>query len=125
MRVRLAHERACRRRVEAALEPGLELAAVEREEVGALLALDVDHLDELARPHLVRERSGSIDADVEPRLGERGRELLLLVTSRRCAADLDEELGRRRRAVDDPPCRCRDDDRHGPFGTERLRRARG
>ena len=78
-RVRLAHERARGRRVEPALEPRLELPAMEREEVGALLALDVDHLDELACAHLVGERRRRVDPEVEPRLGEWGRELLLLV----------------------------------------------
>ena len=124
-RVGLAHQRARRRRVEAALEPRLELPAMEREEVGALLALDVDHLDELACAHLVGERSRGVDAEVEPRLGERRRELLLLVGARRRAPHLDEELGRGRRAVDDAPRRCRDDDGHGALRAERLRRSGG
>ena len=40
---------------------------------------DVDHLDELAVPHLVRERRRPVDAEVEPRFGERRRQLHLLV----------------------------------------------
>ena len=71
-RVRGAHQRAGRRRVEAALEAVLELAPVEGEEVRALLALDVDDLDVLARAHLVGERGRRVDAEVEPRLGQRG-----------------------------------------------------
>ena len=105
--------------------PDSSLRAVEGEEVGALLSLDVDHLDELARADLVGERRRGVDAEVEPRLGERWRELLLLVAARRRAPDLDEELGRRRRAVDDAPCRSRDDDRHGALRAEGLCRAGG
>ena len=98
---------------------------MEGEEVGALLALDVDHLDELAGAHLVGERGRGVDAEVEPRLGERWRELLLLVAARRRAAHLDEELGRRRRAVDDAPGRSGDDDRHRALRAEGLCRAGG
>ena len=91
---------------------------MEREEVGALLALDVDHLDELTGAHLVRERRGRVDPEVEPWLGERRREFLLLVAARRRATHLDEKLGGRRRAVDDTPRRCRDDDvTRAPHGT--------
>ena len=122
LRVRLPHERASRRRVEAALEARLELASMEREEVGALLALDVDHLDELTGAHLVGERRGSVDPEVEPWLRERRREFLLLVAARRRATHLDEKLGGRRRAVDDTTRRCRDDDRDSALRTERLRR---
>ena len=98
---------------------------MEGEEVGALLALDVDHLDELACAHLVGERRRRIDPEVEPRLGERRWELLLLVGARGRASHLDEELGRGRRAVDDAPRRCRDDDGHGALRSERLRRSCG
>ncbi len=63
-------------------------------------------------------------ADVQARLGERRRELVLLVRARRRAADLDEELGRGRGAVDDPPAGRGHDDRHRAVGPERLRRAR-
>ena len=52
---------------------------MEREEVRALLPLDVDHLDELAGAHLVREGGRRVDTHVESRLGERRRQLLLLV----------------------------------------------
>ncbi len=123
--IRLAHERARGRRVEPALETRLELAAVEGEEVRALLALDVDHLDELSRAHLVGKRGRRVDAEVEARLGERGRELLLLVAPGRRASHLDEELRRRGRTVDDASGRCCDDDRHGALGAERLRGASG
>ena len=121
--IRLAHERASRRRIEPALPSRLELAPVEREEVRALLALDVDDLDELACAHLVRERSRGIDADVEPGLGQRRRQLLLLVRAGRGAAHLDEELGGRRRAVDDASRRRGDDHGHGALRAERLRGA--
>ena len=97
---------------------------MEGEEVGALLPLDVDHLDELAGAHLVGEGGRRVDADVEPRLGERRRELLLLVGARRHAPHLDEELGGRRSAVDDAAGRRGDDDGHRALGAERLRRAR-
>ena len=113
LRVGAPHQRACRRRVEAALEPGLELPPVEGEEVGALLALDVDDLDELAGTHLVGERRRGVDPDVEPWLGERRRQLLLLVGARGRPPHLDEELGGRRRAIDDSPRRGGDDDGHG------------
>ena len=96
---------------------------MEREEVRALLALDVDDLDELACAHLVRQRSRGIDADVEPGLGQRRRELLLLVRAGRGRAHLDEELGGRRRAVDDAARRRGDDDGHGALRAERLRGA--
>src|SRR5262249_25626266 len=82
----------------AALEAPLQLAPVEREEVRALLPLDVDDLDELAGPHLVGERGRRVDPEVEPRLGQRRRELGLLVASRRGTPDLDEELPRGRPA---------------------------
>ena len=104
--------------------PALELAAVEGEEVGALLPLDVDHLDELARAHLVRERGRGVDAHVEPGLGERRRELRLAVGARRRAPDLDEEVGGRRVAVDDAAGRGRDDDGDRTLRAERLGRAR-
>ncbi len=52
---------------------------MEREEVGALLAFDVDDLDELTCAHLVGESRGCVHAEVEPRLREWRRELLLLV----------------------------------------------
>ena len=123
LRVRLAHQRAGRRRVEPALDPALELAAVEGEEVGALLPLDVDHLDVLARAHLVGERGRGVDAHVEPRLGERRRELRLAVGPRRRAPDLDEEVGGRRVAVDDAAGRGRDDDGDRAVRAERLGRA--
>ena len=61
LRVRLAHEASRRGRVEASLLARLELAPVEREEVRALLALDVDHLDELTRANLVGERGRGVD----------------------------------------------------------------
>jgi hypothetical protein len=94
---------------------------MERKEVGALLPLDVDHLDELPGANLVREGGRRIDAHVESRLREGRRKLLLLVGARRHAPHLDEELGRRRRAVDDAPGRCGDHHRDCSFRAERLR----
>ena len=124
LRVCLAHERAGRRRVEPAFEPVLELAPVERQEVGALFPLDVDHLDELAGAHLVRESGRRVDAEVETRLGEQRGEFLLLVPPRLDASDLDVELRRGRGSVHDAPRRGCHHDRHGALGPERLRRAR-
>ncbi len=109
------------RRVEAAFDSVLELAPVEGEEVGALLALDVDDLDVLAGANLVREGCRLVDAEVEPRLGERGRKLELAVLPRRAAADLDEQVGRGRVAVDDAAGGSGNDDLHLPLGAERLR----
>ena len=122
-RVGLTHQRAGGRRIEAALDAVLELGPVEREEVGALLALDVDDLDELAGSHLVRERRCHVDSKVEPRLRERRGKLVLLVAARLGAAHLDEQLGGWGRAVHDPPSGRGHDDRHRALGTERLRRA--
>ena len=126
LRIGLAHERAGRRRVEAALDAPTRACARwnARKSEHCLPSTSITWMNSPARTSYA-SAVAAVDPDVEPRLGERGRELLLLVAPRRRAADLDEELGRRRRAVDDPPCRRRDDDRHGPLGAERLRRARG
>ncbi len=69
--VRVAHQRPRGRCVEAALLAFLKLRCAEREEVGALATLDVDHLDVLTGLHLVGERRGAIDLEVEARVGER------------------------------------------------------
>ena len=55
---------------------------MERQEVRALLALDVDHLDELAGLHLVAEGRRPVDPEVQARVGERGGELDLLGVAR-------------------------------------------
>ncbi len=123
LRVRLAHEAPRRRRIEAALEPSLQLLSVKGQEVRALLPLHVDHLDELARSHLVRERGRGVDADVEAGLGEGWRELVLLVGARSGPSHLDEELGGGRCAVDDSPTRGGDHHRHRTVRSECLRRA--
>ena len=117
----MARDRAGDRRVEAALDAVFEPPSVEREEVGALLPFDVDHLDELALAHFVGERSRFVDAEVEPGLREGRRKLELTVAAGRRPADLDEEIGWRRRAIDDPACRRRDHDLHLPLGAERVR----
>ena len=119
--IRGAGDRAGHRRVEAALDTVLQPPAVESEEVGALLALDVDDLDVLAGANLVRERGRLVDAEVEPWLGERRRKLELAVLPRRASTDLDEQVGRRRRAVHDTAGGRRDDDLYAPLGAERLR----
>ena len=95
LRERVAHQRPGDRGVEAALHAVLELVPMEREEVRALLALDVDDLDVLAGLDLVGEGRRAVDAEVEPRLGERGRELELVVRARARPAHLHVEVGRR------------------------------
>jgi hypothetical protein len=68
---------------------------VEGEEVGALAPGDVDDLDVLAFLHLVVERRGLVDAEVEPRLGQRLGQLGLLAvgTSARCTSTTSAEAG--------------------------------
>ena len=58
---------------------------MEGEEVRALAALDVDDLDVLALAHLVGERAGAVDAEVQARLGQRRRQLDLAGRPRRSA----------------------------------------
>ena len=82
LRVRVAHQRARRRRVETAFLPGLELLRMKGEEVRALTALGVDHLDVLAGLHLVGESGGARDLEVETRLGQRLRQRGLEVLAR-------------------------------------------
>jgi hypothetical protein len=65
-----AHEGAGGERVQAALDALVELPPAEGQEVGALAALDVDHLDELARLDLVALGRGPVDPEVEPRIGQ-------------------------------------------------------
>ncbi len=77
--VRIPHQRARRRRVEAALLPCLELRRAEGEEVGALAPAYVDHLDVLPCFDLVRERRCAVDLEVEARLGQRVGENSLAV----------------------------------------------
>ena len=96
---------------------------MEGEEVGALLALDVDDLDELAGADLVGESGGGVDADVEARFGERGRQLLLVVRASRGSSNLDQDLGRGWRTVDDAAGRSGDDYGDGALSTEGLGRA--
>ncbi len=62
--------------------PALKLVLVEGEEVRALLALDVDDLDVLALLDLVGQRRGLVHAEVEPRLGQRRRQLELDLLAR-------------------------------------------
>ena len=76
LRERVAHQRAGDRGIEPSLDPVLELPTMEGQEVRALLALDVDDLDVLALAHLVGQRGGLVDAEVEPRLGQGRRQQL-------------------------------------------------
>ena len=94
--VGVPHQRAGRRRVEAALLALLELRRAEGEEVGALAAPHVDHLDVLAGLHLVGERRGAVDLEVEPRVGERIGEDGLAVAARRASRARSRAGGRRR-----------------------------
>ena len=124
-RVRVAHERPRDRGVEAAFDPVVELVPVEREEVRALLALDVDHLDELARLDLVAASRGPVDPEVQPRFGERRWELDLLAA---CAAgrDAPRRRGRsagERRPPPARPVRPRSARSPGPPGTTARSRA--
>ncbi len=79
-------------RVEASLDAVLQSAPVEGEEVGALLPLDVDDLDVLPGADLVREGGRLVDTEVEPRLGQRRRELELAVLPRRAPPNLDKQI---------------------------------
>ena len=120
----VAHERPRRRGVEPALEAPLQLLLVEGEEVRALAALDVEHLDVLALADLVGERRRGVDAEVQPRLGERRRQLDLLRRARDRPADLDVEVRRRDGPVDDATPRRADDEDRVPLGEECHLRAR-
>ena len=125
-RVRVPHQRARRRRVEAALLALLQLRGAEGEEVGALAAAHVDHLDVLAGLDLVGERRGAVDLEVEPGVGERvGQDGLALAARRRRARDLELEVGGGDAALDDGHAGRRGDPDDGlAVGAERLRRAR-
>ena len=63
-----AHQRTGRGHVQAALDAGVQLRAVEGLEVGALAPLDIDDLDPLAGAHLVARRRVAVDAPVEARI---------------------------------------------------------
>src|SRR5262249_61680137 len=120
LRVALAIRRGGGGRGEPGFPPRLELAVMEGEEVGALLALDVDDLDELAGPHLVGEGRRGVDPKIETRLRQRRRELLLLVAARRRATYIDDELGGRRRPVHDASRGRSHDHRHCALRSEAL-----
>ena len=103
LRVGVAHQRPRDGRVESALDAGLQLAGVEGQEVRALLALDVDHLDVLAGADLVALGGRGVDPEVEAGLGERRRQLELLARARRARggsrAAARSRAARRRRSV--------------------------
>ena len=124
--VRAPHQRPGGGRVEPALLARLQLPGVEREEVGALASLDVDDLDVLPRLHLVGERRGPVDLEVEPRVGERLRETRLELLERPRPGDLELEVGRGEPAVDDRLARrrCPDDHEERPLRPKRRLRAR-
>ena len=124
-RVRVTHQRPRHRGVEAAFDPVVELVPVEREEVRALLALDVDHLDELAGLDLVAASRGPVDPEVQPGFGERRWELDLLRRARPGAVHLDDEVARRGSAVHHPPGRRGHDQHALPVRPERLLGAGG
>ena len=111
-RIGVPHQRARRGRVEPALLALLQLRRAEGEEVGALPSLHVDHLDVLAGLHLVGERRGAVDLEVEPRLGERVREDgLEVVADGLRARDLELEIGGGDPTLDDRrPGGCGDAD---------------
>ena len=122
---RRAHQRARGHAVQAALEPLLQLVLVEGEEVRALLALHVDDLDELALAHLVGQRRRPVHAEVEPRLGQRRRQLQLGRGTRACPLELDHERRGRRVAVHEAPAGSCHHQQRVALAFERLRRARG
>ena len=124
-RVRVAHDRARGGGVEPALEAALELAGVEGEEVRALAALDVEHLDVLALAHLVGERGGAVDAEVQPRLGQRRRQLDLgeRAAASRAAPRRSGPSRARRRRRSGPPARRRPASPRARPGTPATRRA--
>ena len=125
--VGVAHQRARGRRVEAALLAVLQLRGAEGEEVGALAPSHVDHLDVLARLHLVGERRGAVDLEVEARVGERVGEDGSRSSARgRRAGDLELEVGGRHAAFDDRRPGGRgdaDDERRARPGTSPRRPA--
>ncbi len=121
LRVGGSHQGSRRRRIEATLQTPFQLAAVEGEEVGALLALDVDDLDELAGGDLVGRRGGPVDPEVEARLGQRRGQLGPLRRPRHLPADLQQQRRGRPGAVDDPASGRGGDRDRLPLGGERLR----
>ena len=108
--VRRPHQGPGDLRVEPALHARVELVGVEGEEVRALPAGHVDDLDVLALAHLVGQRRGLVDPEVEPRLGERRGQLRLLARARHRPLELDDERGRGPVAVDHPAARRGDHD---------------
>ena len=104
--------------------PCCSLPRVEGEEVRALAALDVEHLDVLALAHLVGQRGGRVDAEVQPRLGQRLGKLDLGGRPRDRPADLDVQVARRHVPVDDATARRADDEDGVALGEEACLRAR-
>jgi hypothetical protein len=74
---------------------------MEREKVGALAALHVDHLDVLADLNLVGERRSTRDLEVETRLRERLRQRRLELAARRCTPNLELQIRGGNSALDD------------------------
>ena len=121
-RVRVAHERAGDRGVQPSLHAVLQLAPMERQEVGALPTFHVDDLDELAGLHLVARGRGPVDPEVQPGFGQRRRQLHLVVGARYRPPHFDAQVARRRRAVHDPSRRGAYHEHDRAVGRERLRR---
>ncbi len=97
---------------------------MEREEVGALAALHVDHLDVLAGLHLVGERRGARNLEVEARLRQRLRQRRLELLERHGPRNVELQVGRGNAAVDDEVAGGRRDRDGGRAdGAERLLRA--
>ena len=95
LRVRVTHQVAGGGRVQAPLHAVVEPPRVERQEVRALAALDVDDLDVLAGLDLVRERGRGIHPQVEHGVGQRGRQLGLARRPGLRPPDLEHQVGRR------------------------------
>ena len=96
---------------------------MEGQEVRALASAHVDHLDVLALANLVRQRARAVHPEVEPRLGERLRQIPVDLGSRRVALDLHHESGRGRVAVHDPAAGSGHHDQRIALARERLRAA--
>ena len=92
LRVGVPGQVAGRGGVQAALGSVDQLAGAEREEVGALPALDVDHLDVLAGLDLVGADRGDVHPQVEQRIGQRRRQRALLRLPRADPPDLQHQV---------------------------------
>ncbi len=92
LRVGVPGQVAGRGGVQAAFGSAGQLPGAEREEVGALAALDVDHLDVLAGLDLVGPCRGGVHPQVEQRIGQRRRQRALLRPARADPPDLQHQV---------------------------------